>query len=110
MRKSLWIIPVLFAVIVIPYAHADSITDAVTIINLGLTPEPMTSNLDDPTYVFVCCNTVPPSSKVTDLDMTFAAAYTSSLIVSGAGATGCTSGFAFNNTVLIDICTSIDPG
>jgi len=27
MRKSLWIIPVLFAAIVVPYANADSITD-----------------------------------------------------------------------------------
>jgi hypothetical protein len=30
MRKSLWIIPVLFAAIVVPYANADSISDPVS--------------------------------------------------------------------------------
>jgi hypothetical protein len=31
MRKSLWIIPVLLAAIVVPYAKADSISDTTTI-------------------------------------------------------------------------------
>jgi PEP-CTERM motif len=110
MRKSLWIITVLFAAIVVPCANADSITDAITITNLGSTPGTVIPNLDDPKYTFVCCNTAPASPEVTDLEATFNAAVTSSLVVDGPGAIGCAVSFAFNHHQLIDTCTTINPG
>ena len=57
MRKSLWIIPVLFATMVIPYAKADSISDANT-----ATP------LDPVTYKFKCCG---GATGITDLDVVY---------------------------------------
>ena len=39
MRESLWIIPVLFAAIVVPYANADSITDPTVITNSSAVTE-----------------------------------------------------------------------
>ena len=74
MRKSLWIIPVLFATIVIPYANADSIPDPTTITNLGLTSETMLPPLADVITKFECCN----GAKVAihDLEITFNAPIT----------------------------------
>ena len=73
MRKSLWIIPVLFATIVIPYANADSISDPATIMT-GLTPGTTLSPLANVITKFECCNgaTVP----IHDLEITFNAPIT----------------------------------
>ena len=57
MRRSLWIVPVLFATMVIPYAKADSISDANT-----ATP------LDPVTYKFKCCG---GATGITDLDVVY---------------------------------------
>jgi len=56
MRKSLWIIPLLFAAIVVPYANADSITD----------PSVITK--------FECCNGA--KVPIHDLEITFNAPIT----------------------------------
>jgi hypothetical protein len=60
MRKSLWIIPVLFAAIAVPYTNADSISDTTTITTQA-----------DPKYKFVCCNDEPATQKITDLTVSF---------------------------------------
>jgi hypothetical protein len=56
MRKSLWIIPLLFAAIVVPYANADSITDPTVITK------------------FECCNGA--KVPIHDLEITFTAPIT----------------------------------
>jgi hypothetical protein len=70
MRKSLWIILALspFAVIVVPNANADSITDATTVTDQGLNPGTTLPTLDPHTVTFTCCN---GPRTATDLDMTF---------------------------------------
>jgi hypothetical protein len=74
MRKSLWIIPVLFAIIVIPYANADSIPDPTTITDLGLTSETMLLPLADVITKFECCNGA--KVPIHDLEITFNAPIT----------------------------------
>jgi hypothetical protein len=76
MRKSLWIIPVLSATIVVPNANADSITAATTVTDLGSTTGTMDPPLDDPTLKYVCCNGAPAMPEVTDLTVKFKAIVT----------------------------------
>jgi PEP-CTERM motif-containing protein len=74
MRRSLWIIPVLLMAIVVPHAKADSISDATTITDLGLTQGTMLPTPDDPRYTFKCCN---GAVDVFDLEVAYAAIVTS---------------------------------
>jgi PEP-CTERM motif-containing protein len=99
MRKSLWIIPVLFAAIAVPYANADSISDATTITTQA-----------DPKILFVCCNGEPTSPQITDLDVSFAANVTPILIVVTGPATGCTPAISSSAPQVIETCKTIEPG
>jgi hypothetical protein len=74
MRKSLWIIPVIFATIVIPYANADSIPDPTTITDWGLTAGTMLPPLADVITKFECCNGA--KGSIHDLEITFNAPIT----------------------------------
>ena len=74
MRKSLWIIPVLFTAIVVPYANADSISDPATITDSGLTPATMLSPLANVITKFECCNGA--RVAIHDLEITFNAPIT----------------------------------
>jgi hypothetical protein len=56
MRKALWIIPVLFATIVVPYANADSIPGPTIVTDLGLTAGTMLPPLAAVITKFECCN------------------------------------------------------
>ena len=99
MRKSLWIIPLLFAAIVAPYANADSISDTTTITTQA-----------DPKILFVCCNGEPTSPQITDLDVSFAANVMPILIVVTGPATGCTPAISSSAPQVIETCKTIEPG
>jgi hypothetical protein len=70
----LWIIPVLFAAVFVPYANADSISDATT-----------TTTQADPKYKFVCCDKEPATEKITDLTVQFTIAFVTIPIISEDG-------------------------
>ena len=108
MRKSLWIMPVLFAAIVVPYANADSISDATTVTDLGSTTGTMDSPLDDPTLKYVCCNGAPAMPKVTDLTVKFKAMVTDDPFFPRDIA-GCTAKGIGLGSVWVLTCTTLKP-
>jgi len=90
MRKSLWIVPVLFAAIVVPNAKAD----------------PITVNYD-----FECCDKVPATAKVTDLSVVFNAPVGADAGVDFGEASGCDKVISTGLFNAIEvICTTITPG
>jgi hypothetical protein len=86
MRKSLWIIPVLFAAIVTPYANADSIADPTVIIK------------------FECCDGA--KVAINDLEITFTAPITRF----GSNLTGCTETGKGTGTVAVTCKNGIPVG
>jgi hypothetical protein len=90
MRKSLWIIPVLYATLVVPNAKAD----------------PITVNYD-----FECCNKAPATAKVTDLSVVFNAPVGADAGVDFGEAFGCDKVISTGLFNAIEvICTTITQG
>jgi hypothetical protein len=90
MRKSLWIIPVLYVTLVVPNAKAD----------------PITVNYD-----FECCNLAPGTAKVTDLMVVFNAPVGADAGVDFGEAFGCDKVISTGLFNAIEvICTTITPG
>jgi len=87
MRKSLWIIPLLFAAIVVPYANADSITDPTVITK------------------FECCNGA--KVPIHDLEITFNAPITTFIHNLGLK---CTSKGQGTGTVTVTCTDAISVG
>jgi hypothetical protein len=100
MRKSSWLIPVLFAAIVVPYANADSISDSTTITTQA-----------DPKYKFVCCNGEPATEKITDLTVSFTIAFDTIPVFSVTGPVSglCTPSLSPSGFTAIDTCAAILP-